>query len=52
MQKFILAALLICSISCATVSLRNLQSFFNTTYDKNRDGYATLQEFVSYYQFM
>ena len=52
MRTILLVGLLICSISSASVSLEHLQAFFNHTYDKNRDGVATLQEFVSYFQFM
>jgi hypothetical protein len=39
-------------INSATVSLHNVQSFFNTTYDRNRDGHATIEEFVQYFQKM
>lgn len=39
-------------IDSATVSLHNVQSFFNTTYDRNRDGHATIEEFVQYFQKM
>jgi hypothetical protein len=35
--------LLLSSVSAATVTLSHLQTFFNVTYDQNRDGYATLQ---------
>jgi len=31
------------TVRSTTVSLHNLQTFFNQTYDMNHDGYATLQ---------
>lgn len=42
-KRIFLLALLISSIAAATVSLHNLQAFFNNTYDANQDGYATIQ---------
>lgn len=43
MRKLLLLSFLICSITAATVSLANLQAFFDNTYDRNQDGHATLQ---------
>lgn len=48
---FIFGALLI-SIQTISVSFHHLQAFFNQTYDQNRNGKATLDEFVDYFQFM
>lgn len=43
MRKLVLVALWVGLISAATVSLANLQAFFQNTYDTNLDGHATLQ---------
>jgi len=48
---FIFGVLLI-SIQTISVSFHHLQAFFNQTYDQNRNGKATLDEFVDYFQFM
>jgi len=36
----------------AEVTLQNLKLFFEATYDTNKDNFATLQEFIEYFQFM
>jgi RNA:NAD 2'-phosphotransferase (TPT1/KptA family) len=44
---------LVLSIATTTeVTLSNLQGFFTATYDRDQDGFATLQEFVDYFRFM
>jgi hypothetical protein len=36
----------------AEITYQNLKLFFEATYDTNKDGSATVQEFVEYFQFM
>jgi hypothetical protein len=49
---FALILLLLISVTKAEVSLSNLQQFWEATYDPNRDGIATMQEFTEYFKLM
>jgi hypothetical protein len=48
----ILTFLLLTTLLKAEVSLTNLQAFWESTYDANKDGHATMQEFTDYFQLM
>lgn len=34
------------------ITLQNLKLFFEATYDNNKDGFATFEEFLDYFRFM
>ena len=36
----------------AEITYQNLKLFFEATYDSNKDGSATVEEFTEYFQFM
>jgi hypothetical protein len=42
MKHLILGFLFLGIVFSTTVSLEHLQIFFNNTYDRNKDGYATI----------
>ncbi len=48
----VLVLLFLIVIGKAEVSLTNLQAFWEATYDADKDGFATMQEFTEYFQIM
>ena len=55
-SKLLFLIFLLCSItslaSSAEVTYSNLKSFWESTYDTDKDGEASLQDFINYFQFM
>ena len=52
MKQAITVLLLILIVAKAEVSLSNLQHFWEATYDADKDGVATVEEFTKYFQLM
>lgn len=51
-MKLTIALLLILVLANAEVSLFNLQKFWEATYDPNKDGVSTIQEFADFFRIM